>query len=541
MTPPTTTAPANSGLDSLAAQLGVSADALGRLCVEQNGDEWVYPERDDAAEPVGRNRRFPDGSKRAVAGGQRGLCYAPGDTHPMDSYAGATYDDPILIPEGLTDTAAALDLGFCAIGRSTATPSKNELGWLKALVKGRHAVVVGENDGGAGTTGATATADALIRSGASVRVLFPPSGVKDLRDWFASPSGCDRAELNAAIAPLPKHRLENDPIGFAELCDNHPALSPPVVDGLVREGETLNMIAASKAGKSWLTYSLIVAVIEGRDWLNTFPCAAGRVLLVDNELHPATLAHRLPKVAAELGVDPVRLGTNLDVLTLRGKGVDLNDLSKHLDRIEPGDYQLIILDAWYRFIPRGLNENSNADVMGLYNQLDRYAAQTEAAWVVIHHASKGEQGNKAVTDVGSGAGAQSRAADSHVVLRPHEEEDHVVLEAAVRSFPPVEPIGLRWEFPVWKRAEGIDTEALKGKRTRAEERQDERAIKGMDAIKHHLAGGKRLTPRKLREATGFGKSRMDGLLEKMVAGDLIDYDEIKVRGQETREYRLAPE
>src|SRR5690606_5956755 len=58
----------------------------------------------------------------------------------------------------------------------------------------------------------------------------------------------------------------------------------------------------------------------------------------------------------------------------------------------------------------------------------------------------------------------SRAADAHVVLRPHEEEDVVVLEAAVRSWPRVDPVCLHWSFPVWNADDSLDPSALKNER-----------------------------------------------------------------------------
>ena len=48
-----------------------------------------------------------------------------------------------------------------------------------------------------------------------------------------------------------------------------------------------------------------------------------------------------------------------------------------------------------------------------------------------------------------------------LVLRPHEEDGCVVLDAAVRSWPPVEPRCLRWTFPVWNPDDSLDPEALK--------------------------------------------------------------------------------
>ena len=48
----------------------------------------------------------------------------------------------------------------------------------------------------------------------------------------------------------------------------------------------------------------------------------------------------------------------------------------------------------------------------------------------------------------------------------NSEAGVVVLEAAVRSWPPVEPVALRWKFPVWMRAEGLDTSALKSDKSK---------------------------------------------------------------------------
>ena len=53
------------------------------------------------------------------------------------------------------------------------------------------------------------------------------------------------------------------PVG--ELVKQHAQLRPPVVEGLLRRGETANIIAAAKVGKSWLAYSLALSVVTGSD------------------------------------------------------------------------------------------------------------------------------------------------------------------------------------------------------------------------------------------------------------------------------------
>ena len=50
------------------------------------------------------------------------------------------------------------------------------------------------------------------------------------------------------------------------------------------------------------------------------------------------------------------------------------------------------------------------------------------------------------------------------MLRPHEEEGVVVLDAAVRSWPPIEPTCLRWSFPVWNADRSLDPADLKNDR-----------------------------------------------------------------------------
>jgi RecA-family ATPase len=96
--------------------------------------------------------------------------------------------------------------------------------------------------------------------------------------------------------------------------------------------------------------------------------------------------------------------------------------------------------------------------------IDQYADQLGCSFVLVHHASKGNQSGKSVTDVGAGAGSQSRATDTHLVLRQHQEPGCVVVDAAVRSWPPLDPCCLRWEFPVWQPDDYLDPADLKFER-----------------------------------------------------------------------------
>lgn len=204
-----------------------------------------------------------------------------------------------------------------------------------------------------------------------------------------------------------------------ELVLDHPRLQKPVLEGLLRTGEILNLVASPKTGKSWLVADLAIAVATGRVWLGLFAASPGQVLLIDNELDGSTLANRIPKVAAARNTALDAFSDAVFVETLRGNLADIFQLEEYFDEIEPGRFVLIILDALFRFMPADMDENSNGAMTAVYNRLDQYARRLQSAIAVVHHTSKGRQGDKSVTDVGAGAGSQSRAADAHLVLRLH--------------------------------------------------------------------------------------------------------------------------
>jgi hypothetical protein len=276
---------------------------------------------------------------------------------------------------------------------------------------------------------------------------------------------------------------------------------------LLRRGEVANVIAHPKAGKSWLVDGLAVCVATGADWLDTFPCEQGRVLIIDAELHPENIAHRLPMVAEAMGIGPAAYLDAIDIWPLRGQSADLFRLGDRLGKIKPNHYGLIILDAWYRFLPAGLSESDNAAITALYNRIDSYTSGLNASWINVHHASKGDQAAKGITDVGSGGGSQSRAADAHLIIRPHELDGVGVLEAVVRSFPPVEPIAIRWDFPIWT----LDAEADPAKLLRPAKRgqREAREADQRELVTTAMKIGNPVTKTHLRSLLGWGGDRFN--------------------------------
>lgn len=211
------------------------------------------------------------------------------------------------------------------------------------------------------------------------------------------------------------------PTSAAQLIEDYPEKREPVIDGLLRRGATCNLIAAAKAGKSWLGYALMLSVACGREWLGhvTTP---GKILLIDNEIHKEELSSRLSRVAHAMHVPEECLAEQVQCLPLRGQLLNIGGLRQILEPLQSQGFSLVVLDALYRFLPDSTSENDNAQMSQVFNAIDFYAALLDCAIVIVHHSSKGDQSQKSVTDTGSGAGSISRAADTHLIIRPHEIE-----------------------------------------------------------------------------------------------------------------------
>lgn len=366
----------------------------------------------------------------------------------------------------------------------------------------------------------------------------------DAHDEIVRPPSVNGSPPGQSTKPQVRDRTTDEPpakppierFTFRKLHQSYPRLHPPIIDGLLRERETANIISVSKIGKSWLAYNLALCIVTGRPWLDRFATTRGRVLLIDNELHKPTLASRIPTVADALEIPLATYADALEVWPLRGNLRNIFEIGLDMAEIGLGKFKVIVIDAKYRMIPALASENDNAAETQFYNSIDAYAEMTGAAIINVHHSSKGQQGDKRITDVGAGAGAQSRAADCHLILREHEEKDVVVLDAAVRSFAPVEPVCLRWNFPLWLPDDGIDAGRLRGRLTVGEQRQGERDREGFDIITERLRQGS-ATTRQLRDC-GIGKERLNRLLGIMAERDLVEWTVTNIRGNETREYRL---
>ena len=82
------------------------------------------------------------------------------------------------------------------------------------------------------------------------------------------------------------------------------------------------------------------------------------------------------------------IATVVSVVTSGGRLFTIEDRATPENPFLPGRFALVVLDALYRFLPHGTDENSNADVAAVYNVVDGLADRLACAFVLIHHSSK---------------------------------------------------------------------------------------------------------------------------------------------------------
>lgn len=202
--------------------------------------------------------------------------------------------------------------------------------------------------------------------------------------------------------------------------DNPPELSPPLIEGVLRQGHKMLLAGPSKAGKSYALIELCAAIAEKSKWLG-FECSQGRVMYVNLELDRASCLHRFKEVYAALKLAPNNID-KIDIWNLRGSTVPMDKLApKLIRRASKKDYIAIIIDPIYKVITG--DENSADQMAKFCNQFDKICAELGCAVIYCHHHSKGSQGGKRSMDRASGSGVFARDPDALLDLTELEVTD----------------------------------------------------------------------------------------------------------------------
>lgn len=307
-----------------------------------------------------------------------------------------------------------------------------------------------------------------------------------------------RQILDAEIDKIETEKLvaRNKARGFKSLeqiVSEFPEEKPVLIEGLLRRREVMNLVSGPKAMKSFARENLAVGSLYNLTWLGfqlNFP-RDSKILVIDNELDYQTMAFRVRAVCEALKV-PADTKGRVNYWSLKGMRMESNTtydievVCNHLkSKIDRGEFSLIIFDALYKLFPRGWKENDNVDITNMYKAFEEVAERLDTGVLVIHHATKGGQGDKDVTDIGAGGGALSRSPATHAAIIPHQLENHMVFKAVTRTFPPPGERSLKWIYPLWHHVEDTPVVPKTEPATATQAKKEEKLPKWEVARQHN--------------------------------------------------------
>lgn len=167
--------------DRLAQLLELPVSELQRFQVGWSDDDQAvtWPMVNSRGRVIGiRLRSMQSGKKWSVKGSSAGI-FLPQN---LSMQVGRLF-----IAEGPTDCAALLSLGFDCIGRPSChgavAITQATVGHLRPS---ECVIVADDDDNGAGMKGAELLAAKLVATCPRVRIIYPPAGHNDARDWVRS-------------------------------------------------------------------------------------------------------------------------------------------------------------------------------------------------------------------------------------------------------------------------------------------------------------------------------------------------------------------
>lgn len=321
------------------------------------------------------------------------------------------------------------------------------------------------------------------------------------------------------------------------------ATPPPPLDCIVEElfeaGEKGEIIAPSKARKSFFAIDLVAHIAAGRDYLCFKIPRPRRVLLINLEIGRDWMKRRFFSRLAAYAIRPEEIRETLHIVNARSKGQDVREQA--VEAVRRARAEVAIIDPRYKLLLPTESENAGEGVAGVLDLQDQIA-EAGAASIFVGHDSKGTAGDKDDRDRGAGSGWTGRDCDFRIVLSPHADDpqDAVVLSIMRRNFPPFADVTIRHDGDSFQLDEGTAPR----KETSFTRKQTAKTAQPMDTLRpvvldilrkegKTLPSGILLT--RVREAAHIGEKRAISLIALCEeAGEIQSTPRQAKRGGEVR-------
>ena len=508
-------------LAPLAESLGVTSNSLAALGVYRGVTGYFYyPEWDADGARIGEGIRSLDGKKWFRTGGRRGIIRQ----NPFPAYAGSSPNAPVAVTEGLSDAAAAFDCGLNPV----AVPSAGSaIDHLKPLLKDRHVLIFADNDD-SGFRNVAKLGRELQPLAASIRVVQPPQGVKDLREWYTSPAGLTAEEVMAAAETF-------DPLKWSIRSGQERACTRRIseIERKQLQWLWLHLIPLGKItmcsgdpglGKSMMMSDLTARITKGLQMPgDRDPRQPGGVVMLNAEDDPAdTMRPRLEAAGADLD-----LVTLLEAVRGVGPGDQQErpvDLTRDIDAVAEALMKTpnplaVIVDPISAYCG-GTDTHNNAEVRSFLMGLKRLAEEFNVAIICVSHLRKSE--GRAIYRTNGSLGFTAAARVALMVMQdPHTDDGRLLL--CVKNNLALDVNGFRYEVhdsgdgptvqwdpdPLMLTPDDVFAEVAKSERGNADE--------AAEFLRELLAGGKlpsKVVAEKAR-AAGYSPDQMRRALYRL--------------------------
>ncbi len=253
-----------------------------------------------------------------------------------------------------------------------------------------------------------------------------------------SPSG-----LNPPVEPRVKIEIAHAIMDERNLPKHPDAL----IEGALRTGGKMVLFGKDKSWKSFLAIQLGVCVSTGSEWLG-LSCKRGKALYFNLEIDEPAFMRRVYDVAVALGADPGLVTENFLIAKRPRASLTIKQFVNALiDEVEAKGCSLVIIDPQYKIFEG--NENEQRDMAAFYAEIDRLISHLGCAVLVVHHQSKGYQGNKGTSERACGSNVFGRDPDAIVSIdRLNHPGNAMRAEFVLRDYPGIEPINYWFKHPL---------------------------------------------------------------------------------------------
>ena len=308
--------------------------------------------------------------------------------------------------------------------------------------------------------------------------------------------------------PAPKFLTLSDMVSI----ETNTKMPPQIITGVLYKGSKMIISGSSKAGKTLSLLHLGLAVSNGKPWLG-HETTQGNVIYLDFELKPRMAAQRITSIiAANPGI--YKQNPRFLYCGLRGQARSLEDLVHHIEDLPDFKPDMVIVDPFYK-LATGADENDAGAIGEIVNRMEKFSERLDCSFVYAHHFSKGNKSDTDHIDRASGSGVFARDPDAILTLTPHEEENHLVLEATLRDFPTPPTQVVEFSWPNFIHKPDMEPKLRKPGQTIESKMLNEKLSTALiEILKTNSVDGLQKLRKKVEEETGesIGQKKMDRIM-----------------------------